>query len=87
MSLFIVMDYCDAGDLHSRIQLQRGVLFAEEQILDWFTQITLALKHVHDRKVLHRDIKSQVIVEHRTCSFSCQIDRFLSFVQEYLSHA
>lgn len=54
------MDYCDAGDLHSRIQAQRGALFSEEQILDWFVQITLALKHVHDRKVLHRDIKSQV---------------------------
>ncbi|CAF4426268.1 unnamed protein product, partial [Rotaria magnacalcarata] len=33
--------------------------FNEELILDWFVQITLALKHVHDRKVLHRDIKSQ----------------------------
>lgn len=54
------MDFCDGGDLHSRIQAQRGVYFPEEQILDWFIQITLALKHVHDRKVLHRDIKSQV---------------------------
>ncbi|KAL6036298.1 hypothetical protein STEG23_024034, partial [Scotinomys teguina] len=30
-------------------------------ILDWFVQICLALKHVHDRKILHRDIKSQNI--------------------------
>ncbi|CAM4777694.1 unnamed protein product [Rotaria magnacalcarata] len=58
-SLFIVMDYCDGGDLHTRIQAQHGALFNEELILDWFVQITLALKHVHDRKVLHRDIKSQ----------------------------
>lgn len=54
------MNYCDGGDLHSRIEAQRGILFDENQILDWFVQITLALKHVHDRKVLHRDIKSQV---------------------------
>ena len=54
------MDYCDGGDLHSRLQAQRGILLGEDQILDWFVQITLALKHVHDRKVLHRDIKSQV---------------------------
>ncbi|CAF0961113.1 unnamed protein product [Adineta steineri] len=58
-SLYIIMDYCDGGDLHSRIQAQRGILFNEDLILDWFVQITLALKHVHDRKVLHRDIKSQ----------------------------
>ncbi|CAF0738261.1 unnamed protein product [Didymodactylos carnosus] len=58
-SLYIVMDYCDGGDLHSQVQAQRGVLFNEDQILDWFVQITLALKHVHDRKVLHRDIKSE----------------------------
>lgn len=31
------------------------------QILDWFVQICLALKHVHGRKILHRDIKSQVL--------------------------
>ncbi|CAJ0963399.1 unnamed protein product [Ranitomeya imitator] len=30
-------------------------------ILDWFVQLCLALKHVHDRKILHRDIKSQNI--------------------------
>ena len=30
------------------------------QILNWFVQLCLALKHVHDRKILHRDIKSQV---------------------------
>jgi NIMA (never in mitosis gene a)-related kinase len=54
------MDFCDGGDLHSRIQARRGIVFEEDQILDWFVQITLALKHVHDRKVLHRDIKSQV---------------------------
>ena len=35
--------------------------FSEDQILNWFTQICVALKHVHDRKILHRDIKSQNI--------------------------
>lgn len=74
-SLHIVMDYCDGGtymyiyvyiytgmvvgDLYSKINGQRGKLFTEEQVLDWFVQLCLALKHVHDRKILHRDIKSQ----------------------------
>ncbi|KAE8294489.1 Serine/threonine-protein kinase Nek1 [Larimichthys crocea] len=55
------MDYCEGGDLFKKINSQKGVLFSEEQILDWFVQICLALKHVHDRKILHRDIKSQNI--------------------------
>ncbi|XP_056132296.1 serine/threonine-protein kinase Nek1 [Lampris incognitus] len=59
--LYIVMDYCEGGDLFKKINSQKGVLFPEEQILNWFVQICLALKHVHDRKILHRDIKSQNI--------------------------
>uniref|UniRef100_A0A3Q4BF78 non-specific serine/threonine protein kinase n=1 Tax=Mola mola TaxID=94237 RepID=A0A3Q4BF78_MOLML len=59
-SLYIVMEYCDGGDLMKRINRQRGVFFTEEQIVDWFVQICLGLKHIHDMKVLHRDIKAQV---------------------------
>jgi len=58
-SLNIVMDYADGGDLQSQIKNQNGKYFPEKQIIDWFTQICLAIKHVHDRKILHRDLKSQ----------------------------
>lgn len=57
--LCIVMDYADGGDLATQIKNQRGRYFTEAQVLDWFVQLCLAMKHVHDRKVLHRDIKSQ----------------------------
>nr|XP_054755048.1 serine/threonine-protein kinase Nek1-like isoform X3 [Lytechinus pictus] len=60
-NLYIVMDYCDGGDLYQAINRRRGVLFPEDEVMDWFVQICLALKHVHDRKILHRDIKSQNI--------------------------
>jgi len=65
--LCIVMDYADGGDLQGKIKekyKQRekngGELqyWSEEHVLNWFTQICLALKHVHDRKILHRDLKS-----------------------------
>ena len=49
------------GDLQSKIKMQKGKNFSEAQILDWFTQICLAIKHIHDRKILHRDLKSQNI--------------------------
>ncbi|KAJ8252942.1 hypothetical protein GJAV_G00207410 [Gymnothorax javanicus] len=61
LNLYIVMEYCDGGDLLKRINMQKGVLFTENQVMDWFVQICLGLKHIHDRKVLHRDIKSQNI--------------------------
>ncbi|XP_068123217.1 serine/threonine-protein kinase Nek5 [Hyperolius riggenbachi] len=60
-NLYIVMEYCDCGDLANRIAKQRGILFDEDQVLNWFVQISLGLKHIHDRKVLHRDIKAQNI--------------------------
>ncbi|NWH32927.1 NEK5 kinase, partial [Chloropsis hardwickii] len=57
--LYIVMEYCDGGDLMKRINMQHGVLFDEDQILSWFVQISLGLKHIHDKKILHRDVKAQ----------------------------
>ena len=59
--LYIVMDYADGGDLSIKIKEQNGNFFPENKILDWFTQVCLAIKHIHDRKILHRDIKSQNI--------------------------
>lgn len=58
--LCIVMDYAEAGDVYGRIQKQKrtGKSFSEQQIIRWFTQALLAIKHMHDRHILHRDIKS-----------------------------
>ncbi|KAL4470251.1 hypothetical protein ABPG74_011862, partial [Tetrahymena malaccensis] len=60
-ALCIVMDFCDGGDLAKKIQDYKGAKIPENQILDWFTQICLALKHIHDRKIVHRDLKTQNI--------------------------
>ena len=59
--LCLVMDFADGGDLKTKLKEQNGRKFPEEQIIDWFCQLALALKHVHDRKVIHRDIKAQNI--------------------------
>lgn len=55
------MDYADGGDLQNKIQERKGKLFPEDLVLNWFVQICLGIKHIHDRKVLHRDLKSQNI--------------------------
>eukprot|EP01050_Picozoa_sp_SAG11_P003113 SAG11_NODE_169_length_13635_cov_13.307993_6_plen_1033_part_00 len=59
--LCIVMELAEDGDLYARVKKQGGKRFSEQQVLNWFVQICLAIKHVHDRKVLHRDIKTQNI--------------------------
>ncbi|GLC38425.1 hypothetical protein PLESTB_001579500 [Pleodorina starrii] len=57
--LCIVMDWCSEGDLYGLLQKRRGQQLSEDTILDWLVQMCLGLKHVHDRKILHRDIKTQ----------------------------
>merc|ERR1719221_162820 len=54
------MDYCEGGDLSRKIKRQRQTArgFPEPQIVRWFTQAILALKYIHDKHVLHRDLKS-----------------------------
>eukprot|EP00112_Aurelia_sp_Birch-Aquarium-sp1_P000955 Seg1093.1 transcript_id=Seg1093.1/GoldUCD/mRNA.D3Y31 product="Serine/threonine-protein kinase Nek1" protein_id=Seg1093.1/GoldUCD/D3Y31 len=59
--LCIVMEYADDGDLFTKIRKQDGKKFPTEQILDWFVQLTIAVKYMHDEKILHRDLKSQNI--------------------------
>ncbi|KAL0222739.1 hypothetical protein P9112_002129 [Eukaryota sp. TZLM1-RC] len=58
-SLCIVMAYCQKGDLYKFLKARKGKHLAEDQILDWFIQLCLALQHCHSRHVLHRDIKTQ----------------------------
>ncbi|XP_059402975.1 serine/threonine-protein kinase Nek3-like [Carassius carassius] len=55
---YIVSEYCAGGDLKMKMQTQEGS-FEEEQILDWFVQICLALQYLHKNNVLHSDVKPQ----------------------------
>ena len=57
-ALNIVTEYADGGDLNKKIEKQKKVPFAEAQILDYITQICLALQHIHKKKIIHRDLKS-----------------------------
>eukprot|EP00658_Telonema_sp_P-2_P040353 TRINITY_DN28864_c0_g1_i5.p1 TRINITY_DN28864_c0_g1~~TRINITY_DN28864_c0_g1_i5.p1 ORF type:complete len:561 (+),score=99.64 TRINITY_DN28864_c0_g1_i5:62-1744(+) len=62
-NLFIIMGYCEDGDLHTKIKeaSRAGIHFSEEQILKWFVQMVMALKYVHKERILHRDLKTQNI--------------------------
>ncbi|GAB5361938.1 hypothetical protein AAMO2058_000755900 [Amorphochlora amoebiformis] len=59
-NLHIIMEYCDGGDLASRIRNAKHH-FTEKDILIWFAQIALAIQFCHRYNIIHRDIKSQNI--------------------------
>ena len=58
-TLHILMEFCNSGDLEQLIQKQKGVYFSEDVIATIFIQMSTAVRYLHDRRILHRDLKSQ----------------------------
>ena len=59
-TLNIVMEYADDGDLQTKIVKMRkeGGMFKEELIWSYSIQMIEGLKALHDKKIMHRDLKS-----------------------------
>ena len=59
-TLNIVMEYCDDGDLETKIKNMKRNKQKFEECLIWnyALQILGGLKALHDKKILHRDLKS-----------------------------
>ncbi|KAK3531295.1 hypothetical protein QTP70_016268 [Hemibagrus guttatus] len=89
--LYIVMEFCSGGDLLQRIQQQNGSLLPEDVILRWFSQMCLGTKHIHDKRVLHRDLKSKNIflTDHSTIKLgdfgsACTLNSAKGYAQTYV---
>ncbi|XP_039693056.1 serine/threonine-protein kinase Nek11 isoform X4 [Pteropus medius] len=59
----IITEYCEGRDLDYKIQeyKEAGRTFPEGQIIEWFVQLLLGVDYMHERRILHRDLKSKNI--------------------------
>ncbi|KAM9533930.1 serine/threonine-protein kinase Nek4 isoform 3-T3 [Guaruba guarouba] len=64
--LYIVMGFCEGGDLYHKLKEQKGQLLPESQVVEWFVQIAMALQYLHEKHILHRDLKTQNVFLTRT---------------------
>ncbi|XP_048366430.1 serine/threonine-protein kinase Nek11-like [Sphaerodactylus townsendi] len=62
-SFCIITEYCEGRDLDFKIQeyKEAGKVFPESQIIEWFIQLLLGVNYMHERRILHRDLKAKNI--------------------------
>uniref|UniRef100_G3PGJ2 non-specific serine/threonine protein kinase n=1 Tax=Gasterosteus aculeatus aculeatus TaxID=481459 RepID=G3PGJ2_GASAC len=71
--LWLVMEFCGAGSITDLIKNTKGNSLKEEWIAYVCREILRGLTHLHQHKVIHRDIKGQNVLLTRTPS--AQLDR------------
>jgi len=56
------MEFCSGGDMNQLILEQKenhgARKLEEKKVVEWAAQIALAIFYMHDKRILHRDLKT-----------------------------
>lgn len=57
--LCIITELCERGDLHTEIRRRAALAeyYDEGEVMEIFVQILLGVAHVHNNRIVHRDLK------------------------------
>ncbi|KAF4076168.1 hypothetical protein AMELA_G00227310 [Ameiurus melas] len=57
----IITEFCEDGDLECTLERLRvsGEALSESQVREWLVQLLLGVDCMHERRILHRDLKSK----------------------------
>ncbi len=76
-TIYWIMEYCDGGTLRDKISIycKNEIKIQENLIWYWSLQILSALKYLHSKSLIHRDLKpDNIYIENKTGS--CKIGDF-----------
>jgi serine/threonine protein kinase len=60
--IFIVMEYCDRGNVYSAQGQREGGVFAFAECMHMLRSVLEGLRHIHELNLIHRDIKAENIL-------------------------
>ena len=74
--IYIIMEYCNGGDLDKFIENRKGKLLEENKIWEIFIKITIGLAEIHKMNILHRDLKPLNIFLNKNKNLEIKIGDF-----------